>query len=207
MRSWVQYGFMKLFLRLVAPTPITLRLCVCDGDKHDHSSSQLTTARTHTCSHKSWVLSVARANAVNSLRYDMEKEVGRQVRSSGPEEYTVASTAVTNFLLGAPSPVIATRHPEEDGVEYGIFGRTNTVQTTAFSKKGSSCKSSSLLLASTSLASPCKEISWTQQTGAPKDGRKLRGRSLAHRGNCELLTVWHARASECFFEQNGEHGM
>ena len=63
--------------------------------------------------------------------------------------------------------VMTTRHPVEELDEYGIWSM-NAVRTTDLSKKSSSCKSSSSsLTACTFLPAPCREISQTQQTGAP----------------------------------------
>ena len=107
--------------------------------------------------------------------------------AQNPEEYTVTSSAVLDFLLGAQRPMITTRHPEEDGDEYGIFED--------LSKKASSCKS----IGSTCLHRPAGKSLGQSRLVRSSEDRNLRRRSLAHRGNCGLLTVEQACASEFFF--------
>ena len=124
----------------------------------------------------------------------------RDARSRSPssEDTTLADSIATDFLCRAQRPMITTRHPERMETNW-VFWKTNAVRTTDFCKKVSSCKSSFLLE-----HLPRRAVGKFLGQGRlvrPKDGRKLRGRSLAHRGNCGLLTVKHvcANKSEFFF--------
>ena len=152
--------------------------CVCGGDFH-HSSAH------HTFSHTSWILSELERWIHCGMTW--RAKLDDRSHSSSIEDYTVTSTRVPDFLP-AQRPMITTRESEEDGDEYGIL------EDERCAKDGPFQENFLLLIANTSLASPC-----------PGQSRLVRLTS------CPSWKLWafdrqvRSPVSVSFF--NGEHGL
>ena len=101
--------------------------------------------------------------------------------------------------------MIKTRHPEEDGDEYGILEDERGADDGLFQER---------LLLQERIFAHCEYLRRCALQGPtslgqsrlvrPKDGRMPRERSRARPGNSGLLIVRHACASECFFRNKKE---
>ena len=125
-----------------------------DVDCNCQRSTHLATVQTHTHTQLKWW---------TQCSMPWKRKLNVRSRRSSPEERTVASN-------------VAIPKKTETNM---VFGRTNAVRTTDLSSNLSFCKSTSVLVASTSLAPPCSETSWTMQTGALRTVARCKGRCLA----------------------------